>query len=146
MDKKYFTSKFYVVFNIVLVVVSILIAYMLRPSKIGLILLCGFILMNLLCYKSWCYPEITEDSFIQKNLWYWFYVKRYYLVSIEKILVHPYGRFAPYVVVCSEGKRRIHSLCCMSIRSIKPFVEELRSKGVAVECMPYTLDGHTVYL
>ena len=35
---------------------------------------------------------------------------------------------------------------CMSVRSIKPFVEELRSKGVTVECQPYELDGRMIYL
>lgn len=34
----------------------------------------------------------------------------------------------------------------ISISYVKPFVEELRSKGVTVECHPYELDGRMVYL
>ena len=34
----------------------------------------------------------------------------------------------------------------MGFKSIRPFVEELRSKGVKVECKPYEYDGEMIYL
>ena len=45
-----------------------------------------------------------------------------------------------------KKRRHIYSISRMGYESIKPFVEELRSNGVKVECEPYRLDGKMIYL
>ncbi len=107
----------------------------------------AFFLLLSLYYASLSlgFPELTEDRVIY---FFRFYRKAYRYSDIEKIKIQSGGFHWPCMRVYVKGKRRFrfYSMDCMSQDSIKPFVEELRSHGVTVECIPYFHKGKQIRL
>ncbi|MCM1502635.1 MAG: hypothetical protein NC115_08240 [Bacteroidales bacterium] len=110
----------------------------------------AFFLLLSLYYASLSlgFPELTEDMVIHRNYFFRFYRKVYRYSDIEKIKIQSGGFHWPCMRVYVKGKRRFrfYSMDCMSQDSVKPFVEELRSHGVTVECIPYFHKGKQIRL
>lgn len=95
-----------------------------------------------MCMISY-YPEIDGNFLYIRTAVFRFRLKKYALSGIDEIKIY----FGHYKAVCIKlklkGRKRFrrHALYSMGYRSIRLFVEELRSKEVKVECEPYRLDG-----
>ena len=106
----------------------------------------SIILFYLMIGLQFGYPEISESQLIIRNGLYQFLIKRYDISNITKIKVYA-ERGDPAIIIFREGRiRQFAFLLCMGVHSIRPFVEELRSNGVKVECKPYEYDGEMIYL
>lgn len=147
---KYYTDRSRVKRELIWVVLipllfsGLLLINLLRWYYLVLVLL--MILLYLVMGLRFGYPQISETQLIIRNGLYPFFIRRYDISKITNIKVYA-GRGFPYIVIFQEGKiRRYVSILCMGVQSIRPFVEELRSKGVKVECKPFEHDGEMIYL
>ena len=94
------------------------------------------------------FPVIENNELYEKNAVLRYRFRKYGLASLD--LVHVY--FGYYKIICiklrvkGETKWHYYALSSMGYQSIRPFVEELRSKGVEVKCPPYKYKGKMIYL
>lgn len=96
---------------------------------------------------SFYFPTIDADRLSVKNAILRFRVS-FHFNDIESVQIF-FGAYRNLALkIKLKGKRRIRfcPICAMGFKSIRPFVEELRSKGVKVECEPYEHDGEMIYL
>lgn len=104
--------------------------------------------MLLFTIMSFYFPIILEDRIVIRNAVIRFNIVRYWFSDIEYVEIFwgGYGNLALKIKL--KGKRRIRfcPICSMGLKSIRPFVEELRSKGVEVKCPPYKYKGRMIYL
>ena len=159
MDRKYFTNrkkfKDFILAQLFTDLFMIFIILITASNPLAIILWCLAVIMLfcLLAARQLCYPIITNCAIIQTNAVFKFYYACIKFESIDKLTIKPalgYRLFRfPSAIIYMKGRKLPieWGLDCMSKDSIKPFVEELRSKGVQVECEPYRLDnGRMMYL
>ena len=146
--KNYFTNKTRILKETVLPTIFLLSGLLFLPLFGRYYLLYAAIIIFLYCLLSlqFGYHEITDDALIIRNGLYGFYSKKIRLCDIQMMKVD-IGRGYPYIVVFRDSHiQRCFFLHCMGEQSIRPFVEELRSKGVEVKCPPYKYKGRMIYL
>ena len=151
MDRKYFTDKRILKRFWGLSIPTILMGICFMPGRpLVMWLTIGYIILfTIVGTFSIFHPVIDGNTLIIKNSLFRFTLTKYRLEKIENLKLY----FGAYAYLCIKIKlknkktNRYFQIPCMGVKSIKPFVEELRSKGVQVGCEPYQLDnGRTIYL
>ena len=150
MEYNYFTEKstlrifYYPQILMLAIAVVLLCKY---PQLVWVIIgYAGYILFFTI--MSFYFPIILEDRIVIRNAVIRFNIVRYEFSSIEYIEIFCGGYSNLALKIKLKGKRRVRfcPICSMGIKSIRPFVEELRSKGVEVKCPPYKYKGRMIYL
>ena len=85
---------------------------------------------------------------IIKNAIFRFIQIKYKYTNIESVMVSfgAYQNLACKIRLRDRKFERLFSISSMGYESVRPFVEELRSKGVEVKCPPYKYKGRMIYL
>ena len=108
--------------------------------------LCTFLFLSSI---NGTFPEIQEKELCQRFVCLPFLTRKFKFTEIEKIRIQALPKRFPAakIYIKNEDTPSLVGFNAMSPKSIRPFVEELRSKGVQVECEPYRLDnGRMIYL
>ena len=151
MNNKYFTSKSNIIILYGTNIPVIVIGLCLIPSYPQILwFIIGYIAFILaISVLSFYHPIINEKQLIIKHSIFRFNLVKFKFDEIEKIKIFfgAYQNLGLKIKLKHKDKFKFFPLTCMEYKSIKPFVEELRSKGVQVECEPYQLDnGRMIYL
>lgn len=150
MKYEYFTDYTEIIVYWAIFVAICLALIMVIPDPILFIWLisAGTTVFCIISVARMYFPVIENNELYVKNAVLRYRFRKYGLASLD--LVHVY--FGYYKIICiklrvkGETKWHYYALSSMGYQSIRPFVEELRSKGVEVKCPPYKYKGKMIYL